>query len=57
MPQSFYPNVVDGVASLVEVISNSFVSAVFNVRKVFSEGCVQFPWCSLDRSIDITNAC
>ena len=30
-------NVVDGVVSLVEVISNRFVSPVFNVRKVFFE--------------------
>ena len=36
-PQYFYANVVDGVASLVEVISNRFVSAVFNVHKVLSE--------------------
>ena len=27
-PQSFYVNVVDGVVSLVEVISNKFVSGV-----------------------------
>ena len=33
-------NVVDGVAGLVEVISNRFVSLVFNVRKVFFEAGV-----------------
>ena len=36
-PQSLYTNVVNGVVSLVEVISNTFVSAVFNVCKVFFE--------------------
>ena len=36
-PQSFYVNVVDGVVSLAEVISNRLVSPVFNVRKVFLE--------------------
>ena len=39
--QSFYANVVDGVASLAEVISNRFVSPVFNVRKVFFEAGVK----------------
>ena len=34
-------NVVDGVAGLVEVISNRFVSLVFNVRKVFFEAGVK----------------
>ena len=32
---------MDGVVSLVEVISNRFVSAVFNVRKVFFEAGVK----------------
>ena len=32
-PQSFYVNVVDGVASLVEVIRNRFVSAMFKGRQ------------------------
>ena len=40
-PQSFYMNVVDGVASLVEVISNRFVSLVFNISKVFFEAGVK----------------
>ena len=40
-PQSFNANVVDGVASLVKVISNRFVSAVFNFRKVFFEANVK----------------
>ena len=40
-PQSFYANVVDGVVSVVEVISNRFVSPVFNVRKVFYEAGIK----------------
>ena len=32
---------MDGVASLVKVISNRFVSAVFNFRKVFFEANVK----------------
>ena len=40
-PQSFYTNVVDGVVSVVEVISNRFVSPVFNVHKVFFEAGVK----------------
>ena len=32
-PQSFYVNVVAGMASLLKVIGNRFVSSVFNVRK------------------------
>ena len=36
-PLSFYANVVDGVVSLAEAISNRFVSAVFNIHKVLSE--------------------
>ena len=40
-PQSFYANVVDGVVSLVEVISSRFASPVFNVRKVFFEAGVK----------------
>ena len=40
-PQSFYANVVDDVVSLAEVISNRFVSAVFNVHKVFFEAGVK----------------
>ena len=39
-PQSFYANVVDIAVSLVEVISNRFVSPAFNVRKVFFEAGV-----------------
>ena len=35
--QSFYTNVVDGVASLVEVISKRFVFLVFIVCRVFFE--------------------
>ena len=34
-------NVVDGMASLVKVIGNRFVSSVFNVRKVFFEAGVK----------------
>ena len=34
-------NVVDGVASLVKVISNRFVSLVFNISKVFFEAGVK----------------
>ena len=40
-PQSFYANVVDGVVSLVAVISNRFISPVFKVRKVFFEAGVK----------------
>ena len=39
-PQSFYTNVVDGVISLVEVISNRFVSLVFNVHRMFFDAGV-----------------
>ena len=39
--QSFYANVMDGVASLIEVIRNRFVSQVFNVRNVFFEAGVK----------------
>ena len=38
---AFYANIVDGAVSLVEVISNRFVSPVFNVRKVFFEAGVK----------------
>ena len=31
-PQSFYVNVVDGVARFVEVISNRFIFAAFNAK-------------------------
>ena len=34
-------NVVDGMASLVKVISNRFVSQVFKVHKVFFEAGVK----------------
>ena len=37
----FSANVVDGVVSLVEVISSRFVSPVFNVRKVIFEAGVK----------------
>ena len=40
-PPTFYANAVDGVISLVEVISNRFASPVFNVRKVFFEAGVK----------------
>ena len=39
--QSFHADVMDGVASLVEVIRNKFVSQVFNVRNVFFEAGVK----------------
>ena len=35
-PQSFYANVANGVVSLFEVVSNRFVSPVFNVHKVIA---------------------
>ena len=38
---SFTQNVVDGVVSLADMISNRFVSPVFNVRKVFFEAGVK----------------
>ena len=40
-PQSFYTNVMDGVSSLVEMVSDRLVSVVFYVSQVFLEAGVQ----------------
>ena len=41
MPQSFYTNVMDGVPSLVEMVSDRLVSVVFYVSQVFLEPGVE----------------
>ena len=52
-PQSFYTDVVDGVSSLVEMVSDRLVSVVFHVSQVFLEagveGCVPFRRCRVGR--------
>ena len=40
-PQSFYTDVVDGVSSLVEVVSDRLVPVVFYVSQVFLEAGVE----------------
>ena len=40
-PQSFYMNVVDGVSSLVEMVSDRLVPVVFYVSQVFLEAGVE----------------
>ena len=40
-PQSFYTDVMDGVSSLVEMVSDRLVSVVFYVGQVFLEACVE----------------
>ena len=40
-PQSFYTDVMDGVSSLVEMVSDRLVSVVFYVSQVFLEADVE----------------
>ena len=40
-PQSFYTDVMDGVSSLVEMVSDRLVSVVFYVSQVFLEAGVE----------------
>ena len=40
-PQSFYTDVMDGVPSLVEIVSDRLVSVVFYVSQVFLEAGVE----------------
>ena len=40
-PQSFYTDVLDGVSSLVEMVSDRLVSVVFYVSQVFLEAGVE----------------
>ena len=40
-PQSFYTDVMDGVSSLVEMVSNRLVSVVFYFSQVFLEAGVE----------------
>ena len=40
-PQSFYTDVIDGVSSLVEMVSDRLVSVVFYVGQVFLEAGVE----------------
>ena len=40
-PQSFYTDVMDGVSSLVEMVSNRLVSVVFYVSQMFLEAGVE----------------
>ena len=40
-PQSFYTDVMDGVSSLVEMVSDRLVSVEFHVSQVFFEAGVE----------------
>ena len=40
-PQSFYTDVMDGVSSLVEMVSDRLVSVVFYISQVFLEASVE----------------
>ena len=43
--QSFYTDVMDGVSSLLEMVSDRLVSVVFYVSQVFLEAGVEGPFC------------
>ena len=44
-PQSFYTDVMDGVSSLAEMVSDRLVSVVFYVSQVFLEAGVEGASC------------